>query len=69
MKKGRSILGKVKVHKQCPTFSSSSSLRKAAKAAARLASCFRHAAIEIAGHHGIYEAPPEAVLFLEAVFP
>jgi len=38
MKKGRSIFGKVKVHKQCPTFSSSSSLRKAAKAAARLAS-------------------------------
>jgi hypothetical protein len=38
MKKGRSVLGNVKVHKQCPTFSSSSSLRKAAKAAARFAS-------------------------------
>src|SRR3990172_10509889 len=38
MKKGRSILGKVKVHKQWPTSPSSSSLRKAANAAARFAS-------------------------------
>jgi hypothetical protein len=37
MKKGRSIFDNVKVHKQWPTFSSSSSLRKAAKAAARFA--------------------------------
>ncbi len=36
--KGRSILGIVKVHKQWPTFSKSSSLSKAAKAAARFAS-------------------------------
>jgi hypothetical protein len=36
--KGSKHLGKVNVHKQCPTFSRSSSLRKAAKAAALFAS-------------------------------